>query len=131
MQLFTKIIVQQSNRFHFKFGIFFIVSLDRNGRSIISCNFFFPIFTPLFPWLWIFRAQTLSLKRGPTGKCLIKSDIISHLNFKAKNKDDPDAPVESFFAEVVNGRNHAFALFCVRLDPSNSIYHLVCVLNNS
>ncbi|CAO2840384.1 unnamed protein product [Amaranthus hypochondriacus] len=61
------------------------------------------------------------VKCGPVGICHIAPGFINHLNFKAKNKDDPGAPVETFFAEVVNGRKYVFALFCVRLDPSNSI----------
>ncbi|CAO2825951.1 unnamed protein product [Amaranthus hypochondriacus] len=61
------------------------------------------------------------VKPGPEMQSLGVSGILTHLNFKAKNKDDPGAPVETFFAEVVYGSSYVFARFCVLLDPSNSI----------
>lgn len=66
------------------------------------------------------------VKPGPEMKSLGVSGILTHLNFKAKNKDDPGAPVETFFAEVVYGSSYVFARFCVLLDPSNSISPGMC-----
>ena len=66
------------------------------------------------------------VKPGPNMKSHGKSGILTHLNFKAKNKDDPGAPVETSFAEVVNGSCHVFARICVCLDPSNSISPRMC-----
>ncbi|KNA14962.1 hypothetical protein SOVF_102600 [Spinacia oleracea] len=44
--------------------------------------------------------------------------FLQHMNFEAKNKDDPDAEVMTFFAEVIRRARYFFVDFCQCLGPS-------------
>lgn len=49
--------------------------------------------------------------------------LITHINFDAKNLDDPDAGVSTFFAEVIRNRTFLFAASCERLEPEKAEHH--------
>ncbi|KMT04288.1 hypothetical protein BVRB_8g183640 [Beta vulgaris subsp. vulgaris] len=60
------------------------------------------------------------VKPGFSGRSYTSLGWLIHMNFEAKNKDDPDAPVQIFFAEYMCGFDFVFAVFCERLGPSDS-----------
>lgn len=41
------------------------------------------------------------VESGPLGSGCCSKGRVLHLNFKAKNKDEPDAAVQSFFSELI------------------------------
>ncbi|XP_021769879.1 uncharacterized protein LOC110734134 [Chenopodium quinoa] len=61
------------------------------------------------------------VKKGPIATSRISIGLIRHLNFEAKDKIDPDVPVQTFFAQVIRNRFFYFANFCKCLGPSDSL----------
>ncbi|XP_074301195.1 uncharacterized protein LOC141632550 [Silene latifolia] len=60
------------------------------------------------------------VEHGPT---MATNPAIWHLNFKAKEKDCPDAPVETFFAQMKYFRGMEDVVCCVSLGPSHELPH--------
>ncbi|KAL2892738.1 mRNA-decapping enzyme subunit 2, partial [Bienertia sinuspersici] len=47
--------------------------------------------------------------------------FVAHTNFEAKDKNDPNAPVQTFFAEAFTRYPFYFTDFCTCLGPTNSL----------
>lgn len=58
---------------------------------------------------------------GIVSAVVLRNGCLCHLNFKAKNKDESNAPEQTFFAEMIRGNNFLFVDCCECLGPSDSL----------
>ncbi|XP_074301187.1 uncharacterized protein LOC141632544 [Silene latifolia] len=57
------------------------------------------------------------------GPAMARYGSFRHVNFKAKEKDCPDAPVETFFAQMRNYGQGSRVDCCISLGPSHELPH--------